>query len=650
MNLKSLLCAVFSVASLLAQAATPGKAAVPAAAERKTLAAFASEDELKDLFARWQAEAKKRQEARRSEQAAMAKSSNMAAPMAAAPAAAEAVAGAAADSVTNTQTAGVDEGGIVKLHGKHLVVLRRGRLFTVQLETLKPVAAIDAFGPGIEPGGAWYDEMLISGDTVAVIGYSYARGGTEVGLFDIDARGELRHRATYHLRSNDYYSSRNYASRLIGSKLIFYTPLNLNLYTADPYASFPAYRHWRGKEAGSEFRRMAPATRIYRTDDDLDPWSGLALHTVTVCDLAQPEMSCAATAVMGPGGRDFYVAADAVYVWTTNGRRVPREGERRAGAALFRIPLDGGAPQAIKAEGSPIDQFSFLEADGHLNVLLRANGRGEAMWAAESGSGDMALLRLPLAEFGDGRETAAPERYRPLPKPAGHTVQNRFVGQHLLYGAGTSWGRAKPGSDSPLFALRYAEAGDAQKVALTHGVDRIEALGANALVVGGNGPDLHFSAIRLAADGRGASVAARYVRADAAQGETRSHGFFYKPESADSGLLGLPVRGGGEAGHRQLRRESAAVLFLRNTDLKLKEIGALEAQPDGGNGSGNNDGCRASCVDWYGNSRPLFIGKRVIALMGYELVEGAVEGEGGTMRIRELRRGSFAPKRVMVAR
>src|SRR5204863_996088 len=45
---------------------------------------------------------------------------------------AEAKAGAnKEESVTNTQEAGVDEGGIVKLHGDHLVVLRRGRLFTI---------------------------------------------------------------------------------------------------------------------------------------------------------------------------------------------------------------------------------------------------------------------------------------------------------------------------------------------------------------------------------------------------------------------------------------------------------------------------------------------------------------------------------------
>ena len=71
------------------------------------------------------------------------------------------------ESITNTQHAGVDEGGIVKLHGNHLVMLRRGRLFTVAIGdgALQPVSSIDAFGPEMDPGEAWYDEMLISGPT-----------------------------------------------------------------------------------------------------------------------------------------------------------------------------------------------------------------------------------------------------------------------------------------------------------------------------------------------------------------------------------------------------------------------------------------------------------------------------------------------------
>jgi len=595
-------------------------------APRPTLASFKSEAELKT----WLEDLRKRLEpVRRKEEHLAFKSAPMAAP--ASPAAQGMADGKlAAESITNVQTAGVDEGGNVKVHGDHFVILRRGRLFTVSLEGngLSSVSMADAFGPGIDPGGAWYDEMLIAGDTIVVIGYSYQRGGTEVGLFAIDRAGMLAHRGTYHLRSNDYYSSRNYASRLVGNKLIFYTPLYLNLW-GDPFASFPAMRKWRGDATDREFQRIAPATRIYRTDDAIEG-NGLTLHTVTVCDLAKREMECEATGVLGPAGRVFYVSAGSVYVWTTDYRRA---GSDRAQSGIFRIPFEGGAPTALKVSGSPVDQFSFLESeDGHLNVLVRSRGRGEAMWSAESSAGDTALLRVPLSLFGDGRESASAAHYRRLPSPRGYAVQNRFVGPFLLYGSGTTWGTPNDQRFNALHALRWAEAGTVQTLALPHGVDRIEALGRHAVIVGTSGKDLYFSSVRLE---REASLPHRYTLENAAQGETRSHGFFYRPESEESGVVGLPIVGGGRPGYHQLSQGSAAVLFLRNDALYLGELGTLEAKRE----SQRSDNCRASCVDWYGNARPLFLKHRVFALMGYELVEGRL-AQGG---ISEVRRVNFGP-------
>jgi hypothetical protein len=318
--------AIVSVLSLLAACAgrpvssAPGFSAlagkVPA---KKTMRAFGSEEELRNYF-RQLAEERKRAQARgRREAMGDSAVANQAA--ASAPSAAKAGEGLASkdESITNTQHAGVDEGGIVKLHGDHLVVLRRGRLFTVAVGdgALRPMSAVDAFGPDINPRSTWYDEMLVSADTVAVIGYSYERGGTEVGLFNIDGTGNLSYRSTYHLRSNDYYSSRNYASRLIGSKLIFYTPLYLSPYSDDPTTQFPAVRKWHKGASAAEFQRIVSATHVYRPERQLNPNNGMALHTVTVCDLAQNDFKCDATAVLGPAGRVFYVSPESVYVWTT---------------------------------------------------------------------------------------------------------------------------------------------------------------------------------------------------------------------------------------------------------------------------------------------------------------------------------------------
>ena len=569
----------------------------------------------------------------------MAANGSLAAP---APPSKEAKASAGAEqdeSITNVQHAGVDEGGIVKTHGNYLVVLRRGRLFTISIEDgdLRPTSVVDAFGPDINPSSTWYDEMLVSKNTIVVIGYSYERGGTEVGLFHIDDAGKLTYRSTYHLRSNDYYSSRNYASRLIGSKLIFYSPLYVNPSAADPFGEFPAVRKWHKGATPSEFKRIVPATQVYKPEYVLDYDYNVALHTVTVCDLASGDFDCRATSVIGPSGRVFYVSPHAIYIWVTSWTY--GEKEARTKSMVYRMPLDGSAPSALRVSGSPVDQFSFLEsADGFLNVLVRADGAGDGMWRAEGTGGSAALMRVSVDSFTDGSAEVPAASYRKLPAPYGYAFQNRFVGDYLLYGTGSGWGYAQKTERSRLYAVRW-ESGDVHPVILEHGVDRIEPMGSDAVVVGSDGRDLHFTAVRL---GDVPSAVDDYVEKGASQGELRSHGFFYKTEDEDSGMLGLPISVPGRAGYRHLFENSAAIVFLRNDALHFEELGQLGAQPE----NAKDDGCRASCVDWYGNSQPLFLRGRIIALLGYEMVEGSVERG----RIREMRRVNYAAPEERVSR
>ncbi len=594
----------------------PEKTSLPAFSSKEELVAFVSEH----------------MKSRRGRGAAQSESAAEASP---APAAAADGPADKGDSVTNNQTAGVDEGGIVKVHGEHLVVLRRGRLFTVKIGggALEPVSSVDAFAPGLDGRGAWYDEMLVHDDQVIVIGYSYARGGTEVGLFDIGRDGKLAHKSTYHLRSNDYYSSRNYASRLIGDKLVFYTPLYLGARGGDPLASFPAVRKWHDGATDSEFVSLVEPAKVYRP---IDPDSVQALHSVTSCDLSTSEMKCESTIVMGPAGRVFYVSQDAVYVWMT-------PWNHRTGVAsdslLYRMPLTGAEPGVVRVKGSPIDQFSFHQEDGQLHVLVRGEGRGDSMWNAEMKAGDLAAMRIPVSAF-DGRARAiSSEDYDALPKAGENgALSNRFVAGKLLYGTGAGWHR--PGasaSEGFVVAYDYGDRKPAKKVHLGHGVDRIEVLGKNALVVGSDGADLTFSAVELD-DSPG--VAGKYVRKGASQGETRSHGFFYKADGDDTGIFGLPIRSNGSAGSDQLRRGSASIVFVRNEALDFRDLGELASSEE----TRFDDGCKASCVDWYGNARPVFAKGRTFALMGYELVEGKLDGS----RMVETRRVSFSPAPLAV--
>lgn len=546
-------------------------------------------------------------------------------------------AGATSASITNSQHASVDEGGIVKLHRDHLVVLRRGRLFTVRVgdDSLRPVAMVDAFPPDTAGDGGWYDELVISGDRAVVVGYSYARGATELNLFRLDAAGGIRYESTWHFRSDDYYSSRNYASRVVDGTLVFYAPLFLSD-EGDPLASLPALRRWRSTADSGKFERIVVPTRVFRARRPLERGEDLALHTVTKCDLAAEPFRCEATVVVGPPGEVFYVSPRAVYVWASKWSGVARDAGDDA-SVVYRLPLDGGAPGAIAARGSPIDQFSFLEDDeGHLDVLVGA-GAGTWMWASERRVREVALVRIPLASFGDGSAAVPLFRYRRLPSVPDGFFHNRFVGGYVLYGGGNGWLPRKEQAPARLMVVGW-RGGAPAEFDLPHGVDRIEPMGADAVVIGGDGRDLHFTGVRL---GEYAELAQRFRVADAAQGELRSHGFFYRPTSADAGMFGLPIAGRGRAGWQHLRHGSAAVLFVRNDGLGFGDAGQLGAAisepPD--------DGCVASCVDWYGNARPIFLGDRVFALLGYELVEGRVS-EG---RVTEVRRASFTPTRGTAA-
>ena len=604
---------LLALLALLAAAAPPHQrpaATMPAFASDSAMIAF-----LRDLLARRQASSRRSMSAAEAPTAAVEGAQAQ---------------GASSDAITNTQVAGVDEGDIVKLHGDYLVVLRRGRLFTVAVGggALRPAGAVDAFGPGINPANTWYDEMLIAGSTVAVIGYSYERGGTEVGLFRLDADGGLHYRTTFQLRSDDYYSSRNYAARLIGTHLVYYAPLYLP-WSAEHVADvLPALRRWNRQEGTEGFQSIVRPDRFYRPAG-WRPGEDVALHTVTTCDLAAPQVHCEATVVVGPSGNVFYVSDHAVYVWMSSWSY--DEAGRSAGSLLCRIPLDGTAPTAIHVAGSPVDQFSFLDSDdGYLNVVTRAGGGGDAMWNAEASGGRLALLRLPLDSMGDGAAFARAAWYRHLPATGAGEIQNRFVGAYLLYGAGNGWGGQET-TDSTLHVVPW-RGGQSSRLSLAHGVDRIEVMGEEAVVVGVRNRDLLFSGIRL---GDWSAVRQRFTLPDASQGELRSHGFFYRADGRDAGVLGLPVREAQRPGWQHLVEGSASVLFLENAGGAFSRLGTLAA----GAVRNADDACRASCVDWYGNARPIFARGRVFALLGYEIVEGAI-GDG---TIRELRRVSFAP-------
>lgn len=540
-----------------------------------------------------------------------------------------------APSIANTQMAGVDEGGIVKNSGEHLVILRRGRLFSVSLAGggLTPTDSIDAFPPGIEPGHSWYDEMLVVGDQVTVIGYSYSRGGTEINRFRLSPEGRFSFIDAHHLRANDYYSSSDYASRLIGTELIVYSPLGFGYGHDDVLDALPGVSRWVAGREGPEYRRIASSRDVHipRPLRRVGAEQVEVMHVVYRCDLAAVELQCRANVVLGVRHAIFYVSHNAAYLWS----RAPYE----AGAfnLVYRFPHDGGRVTAAQVWESPLNAFAFQAnaQAGRLDLLMAREGSVQDWGRDRSG---VALLRLPMSRFGDGARPPVIGDYQFLP---GRGQYDQLMPAHRFANGWVFYSTAAGGYNLPPVGARPAqlvaapiERGDPVVFDFPDGIERIEPLGRDALVTGGEN-DVNFTTLDMSSGTP--VIGPRHVQNRVSQTDSRSHAFFFRADAGgDDGLMGLPVLShappheeGGEW------RPRASMLFLQRRDRALTGFGRL----DSAGSMKPNDGCRVSCVDWYGNARPIFLGERVFALMGYEIVEGRATEDG----MAEIARADFTP-------
>ncbi len=519
--------------------------------------------------------------------------------------------GTSNETITNNQEDGVDEGGIVKNVGGSLVVLRQGRLYVVDVAGAAPVlvdsmrvARSDALNKSV-----WYDEMLVKGDLVYVVGYRYGapgaaydfRGATEVDSFRI-VNGKLTRLRSMFLESNDYYSGKNYASRLTGGKLVFYMPHHVGRRGAE--LAYPRVLH--ADESGS-FGAIGPIFGALDVTTSLVKPRYAAFHTVVQCELPTTgAFDCHARSVLGSSWREHYVTGEAVYLW--------------ASSHVYRFDFASLDVTAHRATGAPVDQFSFRKGESELFVAVNAPTDPQKPWGEATAS----LLRLPLAAFDKQGGQAAVTGVALGPQGT-RLGMNRFVGDTLVAGVqlpstGSAGGYDQPGGE---LVARDPLTG-AESRAPISGLVRLEPLGEGRVVAmtsstAGLAIDTFATSNVTASLGHAALDGIR-------QGEGRSHGFFFKPDAAGTGagmfgyaVVNDPARGAAWGWGNGI---SNIGFFRVGAAGNLATAGIVSA------GTATTH-CETSCIDWYGNTRPIFLGQRTFALMGSELSE-VVQGEAFT--------------------
>ncbi len=560
-------------------------------------------------------------------------------------------------AITNTQERGVDEGDIVKQIGQYLLVLQDGRIFAIDTKAAgNGLALSDRINVyRDDDSDAWYDEMLVQGDRIVVTAYSYKEDATELSVFRLSPQGRFERHGVFLISSDDYYDTDNYATRLVGDSLVVYSPMWLDDVDPDEKVTWPLVRRWHAdakrKKAG---RPLFDARRVHRP---VQPTTEPVIHTVSICPLGPAgrggELDCRTTAFVGPPQREFYVTPRDAWLWVTPGwsdydtdngevgdcddwsRRAPA---RAHPAGVYRIDLATGELTVAGAEGLPVDQFSLAAAGSRLHALVR---RIPVRCTAAEAGPDLALVTLPFTAFSPDFSTVSRRASQVMPDPAAKRLENRFTDTHLVYGGRDSWGSYPPGvydSDKPQAAVTSTAVAvplrapdKAMRIALPHNVIRIERIGDDIVTTGyRDATGLQLSVIDLRTTPR---LADTLLLKDRFESEGRSHAFNSLIAPDGSGLMGLPtVARKQDSGRWWWRSDQSDVSFMGvDPNRKLKPLGELAGTKDAVH---EDYACDVSCVDWYGNSRPIFTDGRVFALADAELIEGRIEGE----RIVEVRR------------
>ena len=539
----------------------------------------------------------------------------------------------AAQSITNNQERGVDEGDIVKKYKNFLIVLQHGRLFSIDVgndaSALRYVDRIDVYTTATD--WTWYDELLIAENKLVVTGFNYDDSTTEISVFEISDAGVFTHLTTYFITSEDYYSSDNYATRMVDGHLVIYTPLYMVEYDVDEGIIFPLYRQQTRDGQETFWQPLFSVTDVYwPIQETLSP----VIHTISICPITTDDgLSCQSTGIVGPAHREFYVSNEDAYIWNA---RDPEDlwelddeywddcapagasaFESTWSAALYRIPLFGGEATAVKTTGVPLDQFSLDARASGFHALLSwppSNCWDFEVWP-------MRYLYIGNSEFARMPPTLGPDRYAAIPSTKGYYPQNRFGEDFVAYTDTTNFDSGDPWQSlSDVIVVPLADPLNSSRVRLGFDAERLELLGKGLVATGTlNDDGLHLSTISTGSLPR---VADRQFLLGYFESEGRSHAFNLKVDDAGRGMFGIPVAPKIPYRHWSILRDNSDIAYFSvDESLQMTDAGLLQSSTESG---ASEYKCEVSCYDWYGNARPIFIGDRIFALSGSELIEGSM--------------------------
>lgn len=509
--------------------------------------------------------------------------------------------GGAGESVTNVQEAGVDEGGIVKRSGDYLVVLRDKVLYTVRLrrDGVDTLELADALPVAMEEDGSrvWYDEILVSGSNVILLGFNYGARTrvSEIVVFSIDDAGTLQRRSRVWVETQDYFDPENYGARLVGNQLL------ITAKTPFTWHDLPNELRWSRRDvARPEWHSLIDLAEVHVPAFAL---RRPALHAMALCpveDLVHGILDCQRFGVIGDRASELYVSPSAAYLTLAH----PEFDKRATGplSSVFRVPL------------TDMQQPGYAVVGGRVQSPLQFSERGAALYVASGstpGTGSESaydITRVPLADFGSAsaRELVLPDWHVELPY---HAALVRFGEDAVWFGPdGRNRWVTRSGQPGPMVVQALVDA-PPERFEANIFAQLLQPVPGGVLVFGSGAEEQGFVLGFAGREGEGARLLDRFVPGGVELSEMRTHAVNMAGQPDGSLLVGWPVRG--------REGSESALMFAALRAGALADRGMLDFtdMPE----------LARQSIAWYGQSRVVFLGPRVIGLSGDALIEGRLQ-------------------------
>jgi hypothetical protein len=508
----------------------------------------------------------------------------------------------AESSGTNNQESAVDEGDIVKRSGDYLFVLRDDALHAVRISdrgvpVLKLMARTSILEKN-ESDSAWYDEILVHGRQVILIGFNYNDEVTELLSFELREDGDLIRSGRYAIRSDDYFDGENYATRIVGDDLVFVISMSLEQALANAWPSWKRVgdvdQSWHSMiEPDQIHLPMAVAT---------DP----SLSMVVECPIAtRIELTlCRARGVVTASAPTHYVSAEAVYL------AIPEYPPERY-ADIARSALRWDFEATIDDQWTVLHRFAF---DGHREIRsariaglvadqfqFKETARG--LFVASTRADDnVSAIELRLI----AHDQFVLEPRSAIPVWATHALDwswhsGRFGTQHY-------WLPFEPENvEGNAIAAVALDTGQMISTPLPIDADRLQPMRDGMLVMNSWEDPATIAFVREEHD---VLQIEQQLLPEFQIDADRSHAFNLQALDADSTLMCLVVDREIAGAHWNDNRRSDFAYLTWQSSL-LTPLRVLEMQDQA-----NQAACKSDCDEWYGNARAIPVDGRWLFVSG----------------------------------